>query len=190
MNAIDIDRAALVACSMGAATAIDAALTHPERVTALVLASAGINGDFDLTTDEEAELERLNGPVEEALRDGDPERAEDARLRIWAPLGTEDPAGARIRQIAFDNLHELTMDESGRRDISPSAIERLEEIAAPTLVLPSVHDPTAYRRLSASLADRIPNARVVQIPDVDHVLNMRKPAEFNAAVLAFLGEVL
>jgi pimeloyl-ACP methyl ester carboxylesterase len=190
MDAAGVDRAALVGCSMGAATAIDAALTHPGRVTALVLAGAGINGEFDLTADEEAELERLNEPVEEAMEAGDLDRAEDARLRIWAPLGTDDPAGARIRRIAFDNLHELTMDESGRRDISPPAIERLEDVAAPTLVLPADHDPTAYRRVSAILAERIPKARLVPIPETDHVVNMRRQSEFDRIVLEFMGEVL
>ena len=124
------------------------------------------------------------------METGDLARAEDARLRIWAPLGTDDPAGARIREIAFDNLHELTMDESARRDISPPAIERLEHIASPTLVLPADHDPLAYRRVSAVLAQAIPKAQLVQIPDVDHVVNMRKPAEFDALVVAFLGLVL
>jgi len=190
LDAVGADRAALVGCSMGAATAIDAALTDPDRVTALVLAGSGINGDFDLTSEEETELERLDVPVEEAMEAGDPERAQDARLRIWAPLGTDDPAGARIRQIAFDNLHELTMDESARRDIAPSAIDRLEAIASPTLVLPADHDPLAYRRVSAILAERIPNARLVQIPETDHVVNMRRPAEFDRVVLGFLGEVL
>ena len=66
MDAVGIDRAALVGCSMGGSTAIDAALVHPGRVTALVLAGSGINGDFDLTADEEAELERVNGPVEKS----------------------------------------------------------------------------------------------------------------------------
>src|SRR5262245_34087788 len=190
LDAAGIDRAALVGCSMGGATAIDAALVHPARVTALVLAGTGINGDVDLTDEEEAELERLDLPVEEAMEAGDPERAEEARLRIWAPLGTDDPAGTRIRQIAFDNLHELTMDESARRDIAPPAIERLEEIAVPTLVLPADHDALAYRRVSDILAERIPKARLVQIPETDHVVNMRRPAEFNQIVLDFLGETL
>lgn len=190
MDAVAIDRAALVGCSMGGSTAIDAALTHPDRAAALVLAGTGINGNFDLTAEEEAELERLNKPVEEAMEAGELDRAEDARLRIWAALGIDDPVGARIRQIAFDNLHELTMDESGRRDITPAAIDRLEDIAAPTLVLPADHDPLVYRRVSAILARRIPNARLVQIPETDHVVNLRRPAEFDDAVLSFLGEVL
>jgi 3-oxoadipate enol-lactonase len=192
MDAASVERAALVGCSMGGSTAIDFALTYPSRVSALVLASSGMNGfdDDRLTPEEEAELELLDAPVAEAMEAGDIERAERARLRIWAPLGTEDEAGRRIREIAFDNIHEMTMDETGRRDISPPAIERLEQIEAPTLVLPADNDPLVFRRLSAILAERIPDARLVQIPETDHVVNMRRAAEFNRVVLGFLGEVL
>jgi 3-oxoadipate enol-lactonase len=192
MDAASVERAALVGCSMGGSTAIDFALTYPSRVSALVLASSGMNGfdDDRLTPEEEAELELLDAPVAEAMEAGDIERAERARLRIWAPLGTEDEAGRRIREIAFDNIHEMTMDETGRRDISPPAIERLEQIEAPTLVLPADNDPLVFRRLSASLTERIPDARLVQIPETDHVVNMRRAAEFNRVVLGFLGEVL
>ena len=79
---------------------------------------------------------------------------------------------------------------SGLRAIDPPAIDRLEEIAVPTLVLPADHDPPWTERICRILADRIPDARLVQIPDVDHVVNMRKPAEFNRVVLEFLGGVL
>jgi pimeloyl-ACP methyl ester carboxylesterase len=192
MDAASVERAALVGCSMGGSTAIDFALTYPSRVSALVLASSGLNAfdDDRLTPEEEAELERLDAPVAEAMEAGDIERAERARLRIWAPLGTDDEAGRRISEIAFDNIHEMTMDETGRRDISPPAIERLEQIEAPTLVLPADNDPLVFRRLSAILAERIPDARLVQIPETDHVVNMRRAAEFNHIVLGFLGEVL
>jgi 3-oxoadipate enol-lactonase len=191
MDAASVERAALVGCSMGGSTAIDFALVHPSRVSALVLAASGLNAfDDRLTPEEEAELDLLNAPVVEAMEAGDMERAERARLRIWAPLGTQDEAGRRISEIAFDNIHEMTMDESGRRDISPPAIERLEQIEAPTLVLPSDNDPLVFRRLSAILAERIPNARLVQIPETDHLVNMRRPAEFDRAVLGFLGEML
>jgi 3-oxoadipate enol-lactonase len=191
MDAASVERTALVGCSMGGSTAIDFALEYPSRVSALVLASSGMNAfDDRLTPEEEAELELLDAPVAEAMEAGDIERAERARLRIWAPLGTEDEAGRRISEIAFDNIHEMTMDETGRRDISPPAIERLEQIEAPTLVLPADNDPLVFRRLSAILAERIPDARLVQIPETDHVVNMRRAAEFNHVVLGFLGEVL
>ena len=151
MDAASVERAALVGCSMGGSTALDFALTYPSRVSALVLASSGMNAfDDRLTPEEEAELELLDAPVAVALETGDIQRAERARLRIWAPLGTEDEAGRRISEIAFDNIHEMTMDETGRRDISPPAIERLEQIEAPTLVLPADNDALVFRRLSAS----------------------------------------
>jgi pimeloyl-ACP methyl ester carboxylesterase len=47
-----------------------------------------------------------------------------------------------------------------------------------------------FRRLSAILAERIPDARLVQIAETDHVINMRRPAEFDRVVLGFLEEVL
>jgi pimeloyl-ACP methyl ester carboxylesterase len=185
-----MERAALVGCSMGGAVALDFALVHPDRATALVLAAPGVSG-LDDTPEEEAWWEERHRPIEDAIESGDLRRAEDLRLStMWARLGTDDPAGARIREIAFDNLHELTMDESAAVGIDPSAAERLEEVAAPTLVLPADHDPPWTERTCRLLAERIPNARLVQIPNVDHVVNMRKPAEFNDAVLAFLREVL
>jgi pimeloyl-ACP methyl ester carboxylesterase len=48
------------------------------------------------------------------------------------------------------------------------------------------HDPPHLQRASAELARRIRGAVTVAIPDTDHVVGMRRPREFNDAVLAFL----
>jgi pimeloyl-ACP methyl ester carboxylesterase len=189
MDAAGMDRAALVGCSMGGAIELDFTLVHPERVTALVLAAPGLGG-FEATADEEAWYSDLGTEMEAAMRAGDLERVQDLRLQIWAPLGSDDPAGARIREIAFDNLHEITMDEGAAEQLDPPAIERLAEIAAPTLVLSADHDPPDMARICRTLAARISGARLVQIFGTDHVINVRRPAEFDAAVLAFLAEVL
>ena len=194
MDAGDFERAALIGNSMGGRVAVDFALTHPARVSALVLASPALSG-FEGTPDEEAAWEaafaNAERRIEEAATAGDLERAEDLRLRwLWAPLGTEDPAGARIRRIAFDNLHELTMDESGETAIDPPAAARLDEIEAPTLVLPADHDPPWHERICIEIAESIRGARVVRIPETDHVIPLRRPEEFNRVVMGFLGEVL
>ncbi len=116
-----------------------------------MLASPALSG-FEGTPEEEAAWEAafadVERQIEEAVTAGDLEGAQDLRLRwLWAPLGTDDPAGSRIRRIAFDNLHELTMDESGEIAIDPPAAERLGEIEAPTLVLPADHDPPWHERM-------------------------------------------
>jgi pimeloyl-ACP methyl ester carboxylesterase len=189
MDAAGMERAALVGCSMGGAIALDVALTHPERVAALVLAAPGLGG-FEETPEEEGWYADLGAEMEAAMAVEDLERVQDLRLRIWAPMGTSDAAGRRIREIAFDNLHEITMDEGAAERLDPPAIERLHEISAPTLVLPADHDPPDMTRLCRLLAERIPGARVVAIHDTDHVINLRRPAEFDDAVLGFLAEVL
>ena len=194
MDAMGFERAALIGNSMGGRVAIDFALTHPVRVTALVLAEPAISG-FEGTSEEEEAWQEgfadVENQIEEAVTAGDLEHAQDLRLqRLWAPLGTDDPAGARIRRIAFDNLHELTMDESGERAVDPPAAHRLGEIEAPTLVLPADHDPPWHERMCVALAEGIRGARVVRIPATDHVIPLRRPQEFNRVVLGFLDEVI
>jgi 3-oxoadipate enol-lactonase len=189
-----IDRAALVGCSMGGTNEVDFALEHPDRVLALVLVAAGVDG-FEGTPEQESAWEawyaEREPSIDLAIDAGDLELAQDLRLQtMWATLGTEDEAGRRIREIAFDNLHELTMDESARERLAPPAFERLGEIAVPTLVLPADHDPPEMDPMCTAIAAAIPNARLVRIPDTDHVINLRRPEEFNDVVLGFLGEVL
>lgn len=189
-----IERAALVGCSMGGATGIDFTLVHPDRVSALVLAAAGPNG-FEGSPEQEAAWEawwnERDAPVDAAVEAGDLERAQDLRLStMWAQLGTDDEGGRRIRDIAFDNLHELTMDESAQIRLDPSAFSRLGEITVPTLVLPADHDPPEMEPIAVAVAERIPGARLVRIPETDHVINLRRPDEFDRVVLGFLAEVL
>jgi pimeloyl-ACP methyl ester carboxylesterase len=193
MDAAAVDRAALVGCSMGGGIGLDFALVHPDRVSALVLAAPGLSG-FEGTPEEEAEWEagwgELERTIDEATAAGELDRAQDLRLTIWASLGTDDDVGRRIREIAFDNLHEITMDESGATRLDPPAIDRLEDIRVPTLVLPADHDPPWHLRICELLGARIPDSRLVRIPDTDHVVNMRQPEEFNRVVFDFLGQVL
>jgi pimeloyl-ACP methyl ester carboxylesterase len=193
LDDVGIERAALVGCSMGGGIEIDFALEYPQRAAALVLVAPGLSG-FEGTSEEEASWEAWSAErevaIERAVEAGDLERAQDLRLQMWAPLGTDDEAGRRIREIAFDNMHELTMDESGEQGIDPPAAGRLGSIDMPTLVLPADHDPPWHTRICDVLVAGIPNARLVQIPETDHVINMRRPSEFNRVVLAFLDEVL
>ncbi len=189
-----IERAALIGCSMGGSKAIDFALEHSDRVTALVLVASGPGG-FEGTPEEEAAWEAWyaehDPPIDAAVEAGDLERAQDLRLMtMWAQLGTDDEPGRKIREIAFDNLHELTMDESGEERLDPPAFVRLGEIGVPTLVMPADHDPPEMEAIASALANGIPNARLVRIPETDHVINVRRPDEFDRVVLEFLGEVV
>jgi pimeloyl-ACP methyl ester carboxylesterase len=169
---------------MGGGLAIDATLTVPERVWALVPIAPGLGG-FEETEDEEAWWDELAPPIDAAIEAGEYERAQDLLLEIWAPLGVDDPAGARIKQIARDNIHEMTMDASGEESLDPPAAMRLAEIDVPTLVVDASKDPPDMRRASHLIAREVPDGRLVTI-EADHVVNLRAPDAFAEVVLPFL----
>jgi pimeloyl-ACP methyl ester carboxylesterase len=187
LDHLGVEDAALVGCSMGGRIAIDATLSDPPRVWALVPVAAGVSG-FEASAEEEDWWEDAMVEAYAAYDAGDMAAAQDGRLRVWASLGTDDEAGAAIRRIAMDNLHELTMDESSEVVLDPPAAHRLHEIDVPTLVVKAEHDPPISRRTTDTIAAGIPGARVVML-DADHVVNLRAPEAFDAAVLPFLAEV-
>jgi pimeloyl-ACP methyl ester carboxylesterase len=183
LDALEVDRTALVGCSMGGNIAVTFALAYPERVWALVTVAAGLSG-FDWSDEKWAPIWE---PVDEALAAGDLERATDLCLEIWAPLGTDDAAGALIRRIALDNTQNFALDESGLElEADPPPITRLEQIDVPTLVVTGDADVTEMTTIGEILASRIPGAVPHVIEGADHVVNVRQPEAFEAAVLPFL----
>jgi pimeloyl-ACP methyl ester carboxylesterase len=189
LDELGVAQTVLVGCSMGGAIAIDVTLEHPDRVLALVPVASALGG-FEALEEEEDWWEAREAPIRAAIEAGDLERAEDLRLEIWAPLGTEDPAGRRIREIAFDNLHEITMDESAEEELDPPAARRLSEIDVPTLVVIAEHDPPYMRRVGDLIARGILGAHKVTIEGADHVVHLRQPEAFNRVLLAFLAEAV
>lgn len=69
-----------------------------------------------------------------------------------------------------------------RADVSPE----LDRIQAPTLLVWGGRDPLVPMAVGREVAGRIPHSRFVEIPRAGHVPMWERPAEFNAAVRAFL----
>ena len=100
LDHLDIERTALVGCSMGGGLAIDATLTVPERVWALVPIAPGLGG-FEDTEEEEAWWDEL-APARSTRRS---RRASSSARRTccsrsgrrWASTTRPGPASARSR---------------------------------------------------------------------------------------------
>jgi 3-oxoadipate enol-lactonase len=73
------------------------------------------------------------------------------------------------------------------RDMDQRA--QLARIAAPTLVIAGTFDPAPTPAAAREWASAIPNARFVELPAA-HLSNIGAAAEFNAAVLSFLGTAI
>lgn len=184
LDALAVERAVLVGLSSGAEVAIDFAVRFPERVAGLVLASPGLSGyrpqgSFDWM-----------GPVMAALREGDAREATERWLEtpLMALPGAPE-ADAKMRAIVRDNADIWTQSPELRRPFDPPAIDRLEGIAVPTLVIVGEEDLVDTRHVGSILAERIPDAELRIIPGAGHLVNLAAPETFRDALAAFLGRV-
>jgi pimeloyl-ACP methyl ester carboxylesterase len=66
----------------------------------------------------------------------------------------------------------------------------LAQISVPVTIVHSEHDEFIKREHAVYLARSIPNAKLVDLQGVSHFAPLQRPNQFNAALLAFLGEVL
>ena len=91
-----------------------------------------------------------------------------------------------VRTMVEDNDRLWTIPYSLVEQMSPPAIDRLEEIDQPTLVLVGGQDEVAIREQGMLLERRMGDARSTTIPG-GHLLNLISPAPFRQALSEFLG---
>jgi pimeloyl-ACP methyl ester carboxylesterase len=68
--------------------------------------------------------------------------------------------------------------------------EDLAKINVPVAIVHSEHDEFIKQDHAEYLARVIPNAEFVYLPEVSHFAPLQRPSQFNGAMLAFLGKVL
>lgn len=185
LDACGIARTALLACSGGAATALDFALAHPGRVSAMVLVGAGYWGELVSSTPAaRAFLQALGtcdvpGLVDSSLRAfTDGPRRQPAQVDADVRRRTQAMT-TRVFQRESNYWQRAALDQ---RTPQPSALERLREITVPTLLIVGSEDQPEAIALSARMADGIPGARLLQVQDAGHHANMEAPD-------AVLGEI-
>ena len=65
----------------------------------------------------------------------------------------------------------------------------MSEIRVPTLIVLGAQDVPDINDLWRAYGPQISGSRTVVIEHADHVVNMRRPEEFNRLVLDFLGTI-
>jgi 3-oxoadipate enol-lactonase len=67
--------------------------------------------------------------------------------------------------------------------------QALKNIRVPTLVLSGSKDKNAPAAMMAKMASFIPSASYVELEDIGHLVNLERPAAFNAALDQFLNTI-
>ncbi|MEH0842655.1 alpha/beta fold hydrolase [Micromonospora sp. CPCC 205711] len=190
LDALDIERAALVGCSFGGAVAIDTALAYPERVSALALLGTAVSGH-----EWSEETERL---WEDLVGEVDPEdfaAAVAGEVRFWVIGPTRKPADVDPELIAFAEeldrralAAEQALSAVEVAELDPPAIDRLPELRLPVLATAGAADVPDIRRLADRIAAEVPGAvRLPDVPDAAHLLPLERPEPVNAALRDFLA---
>jgi pimeloyl-ACP methyl ester carboxylesterase len=167
--------------SMGGVVAQQLYHRHPRRVRSLVLCDTNPGGG---ALPEPERSERVRQRVQNLERLGAREMG-----RQRAPVLVTPEAPASLIQELADIMAEVrpagysaAAVALGNTDLSPL----LSDIRVPTLVVHGACDRVVPPETGRHLADSIPGARLVVIPDAGHVANQERPLEFNAAVREFL----
>jgi len=163
LDAVGSTKAALMGVSEGGPMAILFAATYPERVSALILCGTyahHLSAGPALSRDRDGDYHRL---VNEHWGTGGslfwfgPRSAKDPQFRDW---------WARLERLSSSpsavlNLRRMNQ-ELDVRDILPA-------IRAPTLVLHRREDCRIHFEAGRYLADHIPGAKLVELPEQDHL---------------------
>lgn len=166
------ERAIVGGLSLGGYMSLAFYLKHPDRVRALLIIDTGPGYKSDAPREEWNEMARGLG-----------QRLERRGLELLAELSTEmDPSEhSTVEGLARAAGGMLTQHDS-------RVIDSLSSIDVPTLVMVGEKD-RAYLAASDYMANKIPGAEKVVIPNAGHAVNLHQPDAFNAAVGAFLERV-
>jgi 3-oxoadipate enol-lactonase len=167
LDALGVERAALVGLSGGGKLALDIAFAHPQRVWAVAHIAAPVSG---IPWGDELEAAYAGADT--------PEQEMEADLKVWAPLGAEE----LFRELL------LQARPSDAEAAKPPAVE-LEALRTPTIVLTAKHDPPSLQNCGHEAARRIPGARHVEI-DSDHYLTLREPELVTRVLREFFAETI
>ena len=86
--------------------------------------------------------------------------------------------------VAFIDAAAKAVREGADYDLT----ERVDEIAAPTLILWGEKDGVVPREVADRYAAAIPNATLVTLPDAGHSPQLEKPQEVGHAITEFLAD--
>jgi pimeloyl-ACP methyl ester carboxylesterase len=176
-----IDRAPLIGLSMGGGVALNFALSHPERVSHLVLISPAMIGWEWSDT-----WKALWRGVASAARAGD---LPLARERWWLhPMFAQvrDSKAAPELRAAIDAYHGAQWIRDPQRPELPD-IDRLHTLAPPTLLLTGEHDVPDMRLIAEVIAGAAPDVRRVDYAGAGHMLQLERADAVAEEVAGFLS---
>lgn len=173
----------LIALSMGGKAAVNFALAYPGKTKALVLADVAVDGY------------RFEEFILKPIYDAGMQKGIDTANQLF--LDHPIFLTAKKDAAVFTRLREMILSYSGWQwahknpiqGLTPPAIEQLEKIKMPVLIITGEKDIRDFQQIADILHKNIKHSLKKQIPDAGHMCNMENPVIFNSTISDFLISV-
>ncbi len=188
---LGIDRWNVMGQSAGGWTALEYALAHQSMIDHLIIVCSAPTGKFHKNTFRDPrhplfpEFERISQEVRSLPA---AERVKAFNRAVYQFDVQTDEAKIIIDRIFADaefnaqRNQYFVMNELNRYNVT----ERLREIAVPTLVIGGKHDAHVAPEWSGTIAENIPNARLVMMQNSGHFPWLDEPALFFQTLKNFI----
>ena len=183
MDHVGADRVHWVGLSMGGMTGQALTLNHPDRIKSLALCDTRGHSPEGR---KELRLQRIDVVRREGI-----EPMVEGCIRGYFSEGYADANGElmnRMREMVR-GTSPLGVIGCSHALSAHNYSPRLPEISVPTIILVGENDESTPVRQSEEMLGRIPNARMVVLPEAKHLSNMERASEFNDSLLGFLLEI-
>jgi pimeloyl-ACP methyl ester carboxylesterase len=185
LDELSIDRAHVIGCFLGGLVAQELAISHPDRVQALVLVGSYARAD--------AKRRVLLGLWRRMAELGLPRDLWIATRLCWTL--TDETLAQRELIEAMTRFHlddeppfdEKVMVRQIDACLAHDTVERLGAIQAPTLVVTGEDDILTPPRLSRQLARGIPDSELVLMTGAGHLAMVEVAPRFNRLVRRFVS---
>ena len=187
LEALRVKRAYIVGHSRGGSVALRFASAFPSHVAGLVLYGAFPEG-FPAPPDVGQMFASLPAIAKQNGLDSVGKIVLASPI-AWVPPGRNDVTD-RYRRLWASYSGKDLLDphaESGR--VPAVTIAQLANIRVPTLVIVGDHEAPFIAAVADTLAQRIPGAKKVVIPNAGHGAHFAQPASFNSALMDFIFDV-
>ena len=177
--------------SLGAMIATDFAIEYPGYVKTLLLITPGLN-KLDTVFTEDSSIAKYSELMRvAAVEQKDTALAAEYFIRNWfdgphrSPEQTDTTARRKALMMATATMrtHKFL---HWTRLAEPPAIQRLNQITAPTLILVAEKDNYRISKNAEALKNGIAGSGIVTISNAAHLVNLEKPEEFNEIFLGFI----
>lgn len=182
LDAAGIESAHVFGISMGGMIAQEFALQNPKRVRSLILGCTACGGPKAVRASPEATQMLM------ARAKMTPEEAAQASIPFIYDRGTareKIEEDLSVRRPWFPRRDAYSAQLQGI--LAWEAYSRLDQIAAPTLVIHGEHDELVPPGNGELIARRIPGAKLVLLPNAGHIFTTDQPAASHQAISAFLA---